>query len=835
MPSVGPRLDRLIALSRAALGWEALWRAGSSLAAIAALFLATAWFDIWRFLPGYWRIAGLAAFAGLGIWTIWRALGGTRLSREAAIRRLDESAAVPGTASALTDRPANASADPATAALWRVHLARMEAALEKARVAIPSPRAVDFDRFGLRACAILLAIVAAIVAGPERWQRLSSLFASAPHSAGATARLDAWIDPPPYTGKPPVLLTGRSDTRPAESRKVSAPVGSILVIRAADLGAFDIRTEGGLAVDPGSGVDAAKTRGQERRYQLKAAARLQLSGEAFEIAAIADLPPTIELLEQPRPNLRGSLTVSYRTGDDYGVVSAEARVSNPEIEGRPIRGRTLVGPPQMSLSLPPAPNGLGEGRATVDISESPWAGARVSFSLHARDEGGNEGSSPAISIYLPQRNFSKPLARALVEQRRNLVLDPDRKSRVSTALDSMMIAPEIFGQSAGVFLGLSTANARLTNAKTDDQLRDVADFLWSMALQVEDGGLSDAEKELRAAERQLRDALQRNAPEDEIRRLTEALRSAMDKFLAEMLQRQPGDRDQAQQAPNPNSRTITRDDLRNMLDQLDQMARSGNMADAQQMLDRLQEMLENLRTARRGSRQNESAREMNRALGDMDRLMRDQQQLRDDTFRDSREPPRSQQGKRAGRSREDGDKSARGSGNERDDSRSLRDRQTELRNRLGDIQRRLGGRGGESQQDLKEAEEAMREADGELGESGDRNKAADAQGRALDALKKGSDRLAQQMQNDGQPSDQADRGEGPAGGEPDGQGPEEADPLGRPTNRDPRYNPRAKYDPLGSSPALRAQRVLEELRRRLGDVSRPQDELEYLERLIRRY
>jgi hypothetical protein len=35
--------------------------------------------------------------------------------------------------------------------------------------------------------------------------------------------------------------------------------------------------------------------------------------------------------------------------------------------------------------------------------------------------------------------------------------------------------------------------------------------------------------------------------------------------------------------------------------------------------------------------------------------------------------------------------------------------------------------------------------------------------------------------------------------------------------------------------AQRAQRILEELRRRLSDPSRPPIELEYLERLLRRY
>ena len=71
------------------------------------------------------------------------------------------------------------------------------------------------------------------------------------------------------------------------------------------------------------------------------------------------------------------------------------------------------------------------------------------MTLIARDEGGNEGKSDPVEITLPQKPFLKPLARALAEQRRNLVLAPDDKARVANALDALMIAPDIFATSAG--------------------------------------------------------------------------------------------------------------------------------------------------------------------------------------------------------------------------------------------------------------------------------------------------------------------------------------------------------------------------------------------------
>jgi len=83
------------------------------------------------------------------------------------------------------------------------------------------------------------------------------------------------------------------------------------------------------------------------------------------------------------------------------------------------------------------------------------------------------------------------------------------------------------------------------------------------------------------------------------------------------------------------------------------------------------------------------------------------------------------------------------------------------------------------------------------------------------------------------------QGQGSGPGDPDGamrqgRGDPNSDPLGREAH-DRTYDPQSRYDPLGVPAAQRAQQVLEELRKRLSDPSRPQEELDYLERLMRRY
>src|SRR5260370_30400221 len=101
---------------------------------------------------------------------------------------------------------------------------------------------------------------------------------------------------------------------------------------------------------------------------------------------------------------------------------------------------------------------------------------------------------------LPERPFSKPMARALIEQRRWLALDADAQANVLTALDALTLAPEHFNMDAKVYLGLRSIFWQLARAKTDDQLRDVVARMCDMAERLEDGSGSDAPHALPAPE-----------------------------------------------------------------------------------------------------------------------------------------------------------------------------------------------------------------------------------------------------------------------------------------------------------------------------------------------
>jgi hypothetical protein len=91
--------------------------------------------------------------------------------------------------------------------------------------------------------------------------------------------------------------------------------------------------------------------------------------------------------------------------------------------------RPLFEPPQFPLVLPNARTRNGVGQTVKDLSEDPYAGADVTLTLTAKDEAGNEGKSEPFNMRLPERLFTKPLARALIEQRRILALDANQNRR----------------------------------------------------------------------------------------------------------------------------------------------------------------------------------------------------------------------------------------------------------------------------------------------------------------------------------------------------------------------------------------------------------------------
>jgi uncharacterized protein (TIGR02302 family) len=809
--------------------WERLWPALATLATVLGLFLAFSWAGLWLVLPPLARAIGLFVFLIAIVATALPLLVLRLPSAYDGLRRLDRSSGeTHRPATTVADRIAANSQDPVAQALWRAHVERALLSARKFKAGWPTPRLSLRDPMAFRALAVILVVASFFAAGGERVKRIAAAFDWQGVVAPANFRIDAWVTPPTYTGRPPVMLPG---LRPGETAQAAAavavPAGSQLVIRATGKVRFDVVRKGGLEDSPAEARAPLPVGTEERRLVIKSDGSAAVQGVVgndlvWNFTAIPDRTPSIALTKDPERQARGALRLDYKMDDDYGVIEAKAAFALKDEQSSEKPRRPLFSAPDYALTLPQARTRSGAAQTTHDLTEHAWAGAEVIMTLTARDEAGNEGRSQPHELHLPQRIFVKPLARALIEQRRILALDAETKPLVLTALDALTIAPERFTPESGVYLGLRSIYYDLEHAKSDDALREVVARLWDMAVQLEDGNVSQAEQALRQAQEALRQALERGASDEEIKKLMDQLRAAMDKFLQALAEEMRKNPQQLARPLDRNTRMLSQQDLKSMLDRLENLARSGNKDAARRLLEELQSMLENLQMARPGAQGGEDGDDdMMSALDELGDMIRKQQQLRDKTFREGqdarRDRQRGQPGQRQGQM-----------GDLRQDQQGLRDRLNKLLEQLR--QRGLGqpGQQGENNEmgQLGDAGEAMGQAEGQLGE-GDADSAVGSQGRALEAMRKGAQGLAQSMQQQGM-------GPGPNGrpGRGQARAQQDTDPLGRPLRgRD--YGDDVTVKVPGEIDAQRARRILEELRKRFGESFRPQLELDYIERLLK--
>src|SRR5204862_5930067 len=169
-------------------------------------------------------------------------------SEASALRRIDRNSGLAHRpATTVSDQLAVSQNDPMSSALWQAHIERALRAARNLRAGWPMPQLALRDPFALRALVAVLLIATFFAAGGDRSRRITAAFNWQGFTTPANYRIDAWITPPPYTARPPVILPGM---RPGETAhaasSVAVPVGSILVIRATGLSELDVAVKGGL-------------------------------------------------------------------------------------------------------------------------------------------------------------------------------------------------------------------------------------------------------------------------------------------------------------------------------------------------------------------------------------------------------------------------------------------------------------------------------------------------------------------------------------------------------------------------------------------------------------
>jgi uncharacterized protein (TIGR02302 family) len=815
------RIDHAVGRARLVLLWERLWPRIAPLGVVAAAFLSLSWFGVWQMVPESLRIAGLVLFAIAAVALVFRLVRIELPSHSAALARVERASGVAHRpATAYSDRLAATAHDPASQTLWQAHRRRLLAALDRLRAGQPQPGLAARDPYALRFLAVLVLIVAFFYAGPERSERIDRAFVGGEPIAAIVARIDAWVTPPAYTSRAPLFLTG--ETARPDGTVYSVPEGSVVTVRTGGRHGLEVISTSAAGDIPAEIVEPPSQRNDrgaetpnEHQITLSEAATVTVrrgddAVAAWEFNVEPDAPPVITLAGTPAPTASGALKLTYAIEDDYGVIAAESIFEPIGDATADTEARPLYPAPSFPLSLPHLRARSGSGETIRDLTSHPWAGRDVLMTLVAHDDASQEGRSAPTVVKLPARRFNNPLARAVVEQRGELALDANAAGRVADALDALTFAPEESIDDYGNYIALRTAYFRLLEARDDDGLREIVDYLWSIALGIEDGDLSLTAQALRDAQEALRQALENGASDEEIARLAQELREAMQRFLQALAEEAMRNPQLGNLPPDMDLETLRSQDLDRMLDRIEDLARSGARDAARQLLSELQNMLENLQ-AGMPMMGDPQAGEMMQGLNELGEMIRRQQQLMDQTHRADRglDPNGGQSGEMTAEQLEQA-------------LRQLQQQQGDLRESLQELMERLEGMGMEPNGKLGQAGESMGDATDALGE-GRSGRAVGSQGEALDALRQGAQGMAQQLANRG-------RGNGPGGIRGGDNFPNE-DPLGRPQRTTgPDLGTQVKVpDEIDTQ---RAREILDAIRRRLSEPTRPLIERDYLERLL---
>jgi len=837
------RLANRRALARAAILFERIWPALWPALGVIGLFVCTALLNLPQLLPPALHLVLLAGTALAALALLVRGLARIRAPGEAdADRRLErESGLAHRPLAVLADEPAQA--DPAGLALWQAHVERTVGELRRLRVSAPRPGMARRDPRALRG-ALLVGLVATLaIAGSDAPARLANAFLPSLPGRGASnaTELQAWITPPGYTRLPPIFLK-------ADSGAVSVPAGSHLTVSVTGGSDTPDLALAGTS-EPFSALD--KTSYQADR-DLTQGGRLsvhrngrELAG--WDLAVVADQPPTAAWTEPPdRAAASQQTRLPWQVGDDYGVVGLQAELR--------LKDRADAPPLVVAIPLPGGAPKTAHGVSQQDLTAHPWAGLEVTAKLIARDAAGQTGESETAAVTLPQRLFQNPLARALIAIRRGLSAHPEDRDAAVNGLDALMMTPEAFHEDLGAYLNLSAIYYLLEFDKTPEAIDQAQRRLWDLALHLEEGQTERTARALDEARQAARDALDKatreSTPENrsELEKRLQALQDAIDRHMQALAEE--ARRNNSEMPFDPDAATLSNQDLDRLADAARQAAREGRMDEAQKRVAELERMLDQLRNTRaqngqanqHNAQQRQKGRQEMGALQDMvgreGGLLDHAQRRTDDPGPLSDEPP-NEPGPPANQDAE-----------RQTDQRV----QQALRRALGELMQQFGDLAGQLPPSLGEADTQMREAARQLGQGQDKA-AGEAQQRAIQALQKGGSEMSQAMAKQfgsGQPGEGGEDGSGMMGfglqdGDDDGSGfgtmPGQGNRHGR--GRDPLGRHYGQGDSGADEDAdvtvpeererQRTQAIEEELRRRGGQRDRPQQELDYIDRLLKQF
>lgn len=812
---------RRLALAWLALAWERLWARLWISAALIGLFVAVVLTDILPRLPLAVHVLALLAAAGGIAFVAWRHLKGFAWPTRAEARaRLETSSPVTHRPLTTVEDSLAAEANPIQQVLWRLHQTRAKADLARLRAALPAPGIAARDGFATRAVVVLILFIAVAGAWGHLGSSLMRGFLPFLSDDTINAQIKLWITPPAYTNRSPLYIELPAPEGTSAPDTLDIPAGSKALVMVTGT-----TRDATLALDDESfALDRLADQSQRGEMDLLETDHLEIRGGARTIAAwdvnwIADTPPKVAFVSTPSEGVRWRFRIDYAAQDDYGLQNLSARITRTDRDADGI---------DVPITLPPFAPKNAEQTSLNDLTALPWAGMVVNVELTVTDVAGLTGTSEVVEARLPERIFTHPVSRELARVRKGLFADPATAAPVALeSVTRILTEPQSFGGDPLVHLALSTTKYRLASETPQDAAASTPELLWSSAIRIEDGNVAVAEQRLRAAEEALRRAIEQGASQEEIDKLVAELQQAVEDY-----QQAVADNGGQKSSFSAKQDTAQRSaDIAQLAEQLRQLSEMGSDEDTKKAFAELQAELDDLRNNALGNQMNSAqAQAAERMLEEMRNIAKQQSELLDQNFQDAQRDGSQEAGQQSNQMGQQAGQQQSGQQQQGGDAagREAAGQQQDIREQLEALMNEMQQMTGQSAEGLQDAQAAMRQAEGAL-RAGAWKQGVDQQGKALSSLEQGMSEAAQQMAEFlfdeglggladlemGRIRYRQQGGQGRSGGdEVEGGVPREPDTAGA---------------------AQRVRAILEEIRDRAADRTRPAMEQEYLRRLMKQF
>jgi uncharacterized protein (TIGR02302 family) len=746
-------------------------------------------------------------------------------------RRLERDSGLPHRPFAvLQDNPAGLAGEPG---LWALHRARAEKALAALRLRAPVPGLPARDPAALRVLALLLLVAGVFTAGDDALPRLRRAFL--PSFGGAAAvpvTLQAWVEPPSYTGMAPIFL-------PRDGGAVDVPSGSKLNISLTG-GSFKPHLSGAAADGKfhALGGESWQATGILRQAGLLRVTRWFSQLAQWNIGVLANDPPAVNWAGVPGQAGKSlELALPWHVAQRWGVAALHATMVPA--------GHPDLPPIELPIPLPGTPKDA-TGTMRADLAANPLAGVKMDGTLTARDVSGQTGTSAAAHFVLPAREFHNGLARAIIELRRRLALRDERPLEAAADLDALAMSPGGFAGHSGLYLNLVSVAALLRDDASAAGIDDAQARLWIVALAL-DGGLPEPseaalERAKEALKQALRDRAEGRKNDSEVDRQIRKLADALAQRLADIAQKAV----RAGKLPpfDPHAQHFHMPSLDRLMQEMQQAEKNGDTRTAQQKLAEIENLLNKLQTAKiltpqQAQEAEKAARQGKQQTGAVQDMVQREGGLMDNAQHraprpsamapqynpEGMEPPPDPDQLEA-------NEEARGA-----DAKTQR----ALSRALDVVKGAFGASGGKVPPAMNDATKDMADAAQALS-AGQETAARQAEAKAIADLQKGGKSMSQQMAANsqmaivpggGEPGEEGDQMSAEPGGQDEGG---ERDPLGRPLHQG--TGGKAADDgsvkvPDEMEQGLRSRAIQEELRRREADKDRKREELDYIDRLLK--